>query len=53
MAILTESEESYARVAKAIKALVLCEQTLHKGLIDASCDWIQYTRKIEVKIFFR
>ena len=22
-----------------------CEQTLHKGLIDASCNWLQYTTK--------
>ena len=27
------------------KSFSFCEQTLHKGLIDASCDWLQSTRK--------
>ena len=27
------------------KNFSFCEQTLHKGLIDASCDWLQSTRK--------
>jgi hypothetical protein len=28
------------------KNFSFCEQTLHKGLIDASCNWLQSTRKI-------
>ena len=27
------------------KNFSFCEQTLHKGLIDASCNWLQSTRK--------
>ena len=27
------------------KNFSFCEQTLHKGLIDAFCDWLQYTTK--------
>ena len=27
------------------KNFSFCEQTMHKGLIDASCDWLQSTRK--------
>ena len=27
------------------KSFSFCEQTLHKGLIDASCDWLQSTSK--------
>ena len=27
------------------KNFIFCEQTLHKGLIDASCNWLQYTPK--------
>ena len=27
------------------KNFSFCEQTLHKGLIDASCSWLQSTRK--------
>ena len=44
------------------KNFSFCEQTLHKGLIDASCDWLQYTprnraqniflRKLRAKIQF-
>jgi hypothetical protein len=26
------------------KSFSFCEQTLHKGLIDASCNWLQSTR---------
>ena len=44
-AVLTESEEGYVKAAQGHKSFSFCEQTLHKGLIDASCDWLQYTRK--------
>jgi hypothetical protein len=41
--VLTKFEESYNTVGH--KNFSFCEQTLHKGLIDASCSWIQYTAK--------
>ena len=34
------------------KNFSFCEQTLHKGLIDASCDWLQSTRKNRGQIVF-
>ena len=43
--VLTESEEGYVKAAQGHKSFSFCEQTLHKGLIDASCDWLQSTRK--------
>jgi hypothetical protein len=27
------------------KNFSFCEQAMHKGLVDASCDWLQYTLK--------
>jgi hypothetical protein len=33
------------KVTQGHKSFSFCEQTLHKGLIDASCDWLQSTRK--------
>ena len=41
------------KVTHGHKSFSFYEQTPHKGLIDASCDWLQSTRKIELKIFFR
>ena len=44
-------EKYFFLLARSIKATVdhknfsFFEQTLHKGLIDASCDWLQSTRK--------
>jgi hypothetical protein len=53
---------SSINIRKAIKTLVFCEQTLHKGLIDAACDWLQlmpknrgqnkFLRKLRAKIQF-
>ena len=40
--VLTESEERYVRHSQGHKSFSFCEQTLHKGLIDASCDWIEF-----------
>jgi len=41
----TEYSLSSKKATVGHKNFSFCEQTLHKGLIDASCDWLQSTRK--------